>query len=60
MAITKTTHSPIWYFYTVTAMMKSTGHCDRDKSLSSEEPDEGKLSHPVLKWEPGSVGPGLP
>lgn len=23
-------------------MMKSTGHCARDKSISSEEPDEGK------------------
>ncbi len=47
------TYSPIWYFYTVIAMMKSTGHYARDKSLSSEEPDEVKVSRPVLYWRRG-------
>jgi hypothetical protein len=50
MVIDGIRRSPIWRYATVTAMMKSTANGTPDESPSFEEPDDGKLSRPVLKW----------
>ena len=48
METTATMSGRIYGLYTVIVMMKSTEKSTHDRSYITEEPDEGKLSRPVL------------
>lgn len=41
----------IWNYFTVIAMTNSTQDSAHNRSHYAEEPDEAKVSCPVLKWQ---------